>query len=77
VRSAIAERLRTLAAASTGSSTRIAAAILLDEPPSLDAGEITDKGSINQRAVLSKRGKIVDELYRPQPSERVILARRK
>jgi feruloyl-CoA synthase len=77
VRSAIAERLRTLAAASTGSSTRIAAAILLDEPPSLDAGEITDKGSINQRAVLSKRGKIVDELYRPQPSERVILAGRK
>jgi feruloyl-CoA synthase len=77
VRSAIAERLRALAAASTGSSTRIAAAVLLDEPPSLDAGEITDKGSINQRAVLSKRATVVDELYQPGSSERVILAGRK
>ena len=37
---------------STGSSNRVCRAILLAEPPSLDAGEMTDKGSINQRAVL-------------------------
>src|SRR4051812_33474349 len=48
---------------STGSSNRIARLLVLDEPPSLDAGEMTDKGSINQRAVLSRRAALVDELY--------------
>ena len=33
------------------------------EPPSLDAGEATDKGSINQRAVLARRAALVEELY--------------
>jgi feruloyl-CoA synthase len=47
----------------TGSSNRIARAILLKEPPSLDAGEVTDKGTINQKAVLQARRKLVDELY--------------
>jgi feruloyl-CoA synthase len=36
---------------------------LLADPPSLDAGEITDKGSINQRAVLTYRAQAVDALY--------------
>jgi feruloyl-CoA synthase len=54
-------RLKTLE--STGSSNRIARAIVLEEPPSLDAGELTDKGSINQRAVLSRRAAVVEELY--------------
>jgi feruloyl-CoA synthase len=64
------ERLGTLAKASTGSSNRIVAAILLAEPPSLDAGEITDKGSINQRAVLRCRAAEVGELYRgPMPAQ--------
>ena len=41
----------------------------MDEPPSLDAGEATDKGSINQRAVLTRRAALVDELYaRPAPA---------
>jgi feruloyl-CoA synthase len=48
---------------STGSSNRIARTLILDEPPSLDAGEMTDKGSINQRAVLRRRHKLVEELY--------------
>jgi feruloyl-CoA synthase len=47
----------------TGSSTRITRLMLLDVPPSIDAGEITDKGSINQRAVLKKRAALVEELY--------------
>ena len=47
----------------TGSSNRIAAAILLDDPPSIDAQEITDKGSLNQRAILENRRAVVDELY--------------
>jgi feruloyl-CoA synthase len=37
--------------------------LILDEPPSLDAGEITDKGTLNQKAVLSRRAKLVDQLY--------------
>jgi feruloyl-CoA synthase len=44
-----------LAASSTGSANRIARLCLLAEPPTIDKGEITDKGSINQRAVLSHR----------------------
>jgi feruloyl-CoA synthase len=65
-----AARLRTFE--STGSSNRIARLLLLEEPPSLDAGEMTDKGSINQRAVLARRAALVEELYREPPSERVI-----
>jgi len=48
---------------STGSSNRIARAVVLEEPPSLDAGEMTDKGSINQKAVLKRRAGLVAELY--------------
>ncbi len=46
-----------------GSSNRIARALLLHEPPSVDAGEITDKGYINQRAVLERRADMVELLY--------------
>jgi feruloyl-CoA synthase len=46
--------------------------MLLEEPPSLDAGEMTDKGSINQRAVLARRKQLVAELY--SDSERVLRA---
>jgi len=49
--------------AGTGSSNRIARALVLDEPPSLDAGEITDKGTINQKAVLARRRDLVERLY--------------
>ncbi|MFN4102902.1 MAG: feruloyl-CoA synthase [Tepidimonas sp.] len=52
-----------LAHYATGSANRIARLILLADPPSLDRGEITDKGSINQRAVLANRADTVDKLY--------------
>jgi feruloyl-CoA synthase len=55
--------LGTLAARAAGSSNRIARMVLLAEPASLDAGEITDKGSINQRAVLRRRAAVVDAMY--------------
>jgi feruloyl-CoA synthase len=48
---------------STGSSNRIARVAVLEEPPSLDAGEVTDKGSISQKAVLKARAARVDALY--------------
>ena len=66
-------QLTAFASGSTGSSNRICRAILLSEPPLLDAGEITDKGSINQRAVLTRRADLVAELYAPEPSARVIV----
>ena len=66
------KRLDALARQSTGSSTRICRLILMAEPPSLDAGEATDKGSINQRAVLTRRAALVNELYATQPSANVI-----
>jgi feruloyl-CoA synthase len=47
----------------TGSATRPARALVLAEPPSLVRGEVTDKGSINQRAVLAARAQLVEGLY--------------
>ena len=64
--------LQSLAAASPGSSTRVVRAILMAEPPSMDKGEMTDKGSINQRAVLKNRAALVDELYATPLSSQVI-----
>ena len=72
VRMKFAELLGTLAASSPGSSTRIMRAILMAEPPSMDKGEMTDKGSINQRSVLANRAALVDELYAMPLSLRVI-----
>jgi len=64
------ELLKTFPA--TGSSNRIARALLLKEPPSLDAGEITDKGAINQRAVLAHRAALVETVYAEPPGPDVI-----
>ena len=55
--------LDSIAATSTGSATRVARLCLLADPPSLDQGEITDKGSINQRAVLTHRALLVDMFH--------------
>jgi feruloyl-CoA synthase len=67
--------LDALAARSTGSSTRIARALLLAGPLSIDAGEITDKGSVNQRAVLQSRAELVEMLYREPYASSVVSAK--
>jgi feruloyl-CoA synthase len=72
VRMVFEELLKEFARTSTGSSNRIASAILLDTPPSIDAHEITDKGSLNQGAVLRHRAPLVEELF--AGSQRVIVA---
>jgi feruloyl-CoA synthase len=55
--------LDALAAQASGSASRIASALLLTEPPSLDLGEITDKGSINQRTLLKRREALVADMH--------------
>src|SRR6266853_736701 len=72
IRDAFRERFFKFLATATGSSTRITRAILLDTPLSIDRGEVTDKGSINQRAVLDARAALIDELYSPTPATHVI-----
>jgi feruloyl-CoA synthase len=72
VKAEFGRRLATLAAQATGSSTKICRVLLMEALPSLDAGEMTDKGSINQRAVLKHRAALVDELYATPLSSRVI-----
>jgi feruloyl-CoA synthase len=47
---------------------------VLDEPPSIDAGEITDKGYINQRAVLERRAELVEQLHASALGPAVITA---
>src|SRR3954454_394263 len=72
VRKAFAERLKQFATEATGSSTRITRAVLLDTPLSIDRGEVTDKGSINQRAVLEHRAAVIDALYATSPGPHII-----
>jgi len=60
----------------TGSANRVARALVLEEPAHIDRGEVTDKGSINQRAVLSHRAALVERLYADVPDAQVILPRR-
>ena len=57
------EVVNELSAHSTGSANRIARMCLLSEPPTIDKGEITDKGSINQRSVLHHRADTVAALH--------------
>ncbi|MDI4235251.1 feruloyl-CoA synthase [Bradyrhizobium sp. Arg237L] len=72
VRAAFRERFARFLASATGSSTRITRAILLDAPLSIDRGEVTDKGSINQRAVLEHRAAVIEALYADVPPAHVI-----
>ena len=73
VRDAVAAGLRRLQQLAPGASTCAAAALLLAEPPSIDAGEITDKGYINQRAVVERRASLVARLYQVPPDPEVVV----
>jgi feruloyl-CoA synthase len=55
-----------------GSSRRIGRFVIMTEPPSIDAGEITDKGYVNQRATLERRHALIDALYANPPGDGVI-----
>jgi len=75
VRERLQAALDRLHAASTGSSTAPARLLVLEEPPSIDANEITDKGYINQRAVLDRRATLVGKLHSASP-EAIVAGRR-
>jgi feruloyl-CoA synthase len=59
--------LRTLKTESSGSSTYPVRIMVMNEPPSIDANEITDKGYMNQRAVLERRNALVERLHAGAP----------
>lgn len=63
LRSLMADALRAMAGPGTSSSTRIMRALVLAEPPSMTDGELTAKGSINARRVLTCRTALVERLY--------------
>jgi feruloyl-CoA synthase len=75
---ALLARLRPLlnafAATGTGSASRVVRAALLEAPLSIDRGEITDKGSLNQRAVLKSQAALVADLYVDPPPAHVLVA---
>jgi feruloyl-CoA synthase len=73
VRARVTAGLATLERDSSGSSRCARRALLMLEPPSIDAGEITDKGYINQRAVLLRRAMLVESLYQAPLDPRVIV----
>ena len=74
VRGHLRAALDKLAAESgAGSSMHPVRALVMAEPPSIDANEITDKGYINQRAVLERRAALVEELHADRPAPEVIV----
>ncbi len=73
IRARLAKGLAAHNAENPGSSTRITRALLQAEPPQIDAGEITDKGYVNQRAALSRRAGEVARLYTEPPDDDVLV----
>jgi feruloyl-CoA synthase len=69
----LAARLRAHNRAHPGSSEQVRRALVLDTPPSLDAGETTDKGYLNQRRVLERRADAVERLHADPPGRDVIV----
>jgi feruloyl-CoA synthase len=68
----LTERLAAFNATAGGSSRRIGRFVVLTTPPSIDAGEITDKGYVNQRATLEHRHALVEGLYANPPAAGVV-----
>lgn len=68
----LARKAAAFNASEPGSSRRIKRLLVMTEPPSIDAGEITDKGYVNQRLVISRRANLVQALYAEPPGPGVI-----
>ncbi|WP_084421043.1 AMP-binding protein [Henriciella litoralis] len=70
----LAAKVKAFNAGEKGSSRKIKRFMVMTEAPSIDAGEITDKGYVNQRCVIDRRSQLVDALYAEPPATGVILA---
>ena len=57
----------------TGSSNTVSMLYLMIEPPQLDAGEVTDKGNLNQSSITKRRAALIDELYQKQTDNPLII----
>ena len=57
----------------TGSSNRVSMLYLMTEPPQLDAGEVTDKGNLNQSNIAKRRADLIEELYQKQTDNPLII----
>lgn len=68
----LSEKLAAFNATAGGSSRRIGRFVIMTEPPSIDAGEITDKGYVNQRATLERRDALVKDIYANPPGAGVV-----
>ena len=68
----LSEKLAAFNATAGGSSRRIGRFVIMTEPPSIDAGEITDKGYVNQRATLERRDGLVQNIYANPPCAGVV-----
>jgi feruloyl-CoA synthase len=71
----VAEKLRAFNADAGGSSRQVGRFVIMAEPPSIDAGEITDKGYVNQRATLERRADLVKAIYANPPGAGVVVLR--
>jgi feruloyl-CoA synthase len=76
IRSEFQARLDALVARATGGANRVERIILESSPATVDTGEMADKGTVAQRAVLERRAASVAELYRNEQSERILRANR-
>jgi feruloyl-CoA synthase len=72
LRGRIVDKLAAYNAAHPASSECIRRALLVFDPPSLDAGETTDKGYVNQRRVLERRAGLVEKIYARSPEPEVL-----
>jgi len=68
----LTDKLAAFNATAGGSSRRIGRFVIMTEPPSIDAGEITDKGYVNQRATLERRDGLVQDIYANPPGAGVV-----
>ena len=71
-RVALASALSKAASAATGSASRVMRALVLEQAPSFDRGEVTEKGSLNQRAMRANNAERIAELYAPGPGDSVL-----
>jgi feruloyl-CoA synthase len=71
VRAYFAQLLAALNSSASGTSSRIEQLLLLSEPPSIDHRELTDKGSINQAAVIARRADVIEAMYAGQAQQAI------